>query len=86
MVHMTIEINEQIARHIHHLEGLLRHLNSHVIQNQMLLVVSFPYQAGYWSKTPPGNCLAISHPIIYIWQNQMHHPPPWSMDVVKGYG
>jgi len=28
MVHMTIEINEQIARHIHHLEGLLMHLNT----------------------------------------------------------
>ena len=26
MVHMTIEINEQIARHIHHLEGLLMHI------------------------------------------------------------
>ena len=26
------------------------------------------------------------HTPLYIWQNHMHHPPPWSMDVVKGYG
>ena len=30
MVHMTIEINEQIARHIHHLEGQLMHLSEYL--------------------------------------------------------
>ena len=31
---MTIEINEQIARHIHHLEGLRRHLSKGVYRGK----------------------------------------------------
>ena len=48
---MTIEINEQIARHIHHLEGQLMHLIIESSSISLDIILKVTHKPAYLSDT-----------------------------------